>query len=220
MKVTSTKILFWIVTILAPVILILAVVRVMMTPVYIQTEYRMPGFPEDSYGFSFDERLYWANISRLYLVNRDGIEYLADQQLDENTPLYNERELRHMVDVKVVVRGVQIVLYGALLYTVALGYWARQAEHWSDFKLALSWGGWLTVGFIVAIMVYLGLNFNSLFTNFHKIFFDGDTWLFRYSDTLIRLFPVRFWRDAFIWIGTLALGSGAALGYFLGRPRG
>jgi hypothetical protein len=34
---------------------------------------------------------------------------------------------------------------------------------------------------------------------------------------LIRLLPLRFWRDAFIWIGALALGGGAALGYFLGR---
>jgi len=216
MKSTS-KVLFWIVTILVPVILALAAVRLMMTPVYIQTEYRMPGFPDDNYGFTFEERLYWANVSRVYLVSREGIEFLADQQLTANTPLYNERELRHMSDVKVVVRGALVVLYGSLLYVVALGYWSMQSERWGDFKLALSWGGWLTVGLIVAIMVYLALNFNSLFTNFHRIFFQGDTWLFKYSDTLIRLFPIRFWQDAFIWIGTLALGGGGALGYFLGR---
>ena len=216
----SYKVLFWIATILVPVILALAIVRLMMTPLYIQTEYRMPGFPEDNYGFTFAERLNWANISRLYLVNQEGIEYLADQKLDENTPLYNERELRHMYDVKIVLRGALVVLYGSLLYVAALGYWSRQSDHWADFKMSLSWGGWLTVGLIVAIMVYLALNFNSLFTNFHKIFFTGDTWLFQYSDTLIRLFPLPFWRDAFIWIGVLTLGGGGALGYFLGRNEG
>ncbi len=217
---STTKILYWLITILVPVILALAAVRLMMTPLYIQTEYRMPYFPADSYGFTFEDRLYWANISRLYLINREGIDYLADQQLDANTPLYNERELRHMYDVKVVVRGALVVLYASLLYVAALGYWTRQdADRWFQFKRALSWGGWLTVGLIFAIMVYLALNFNSLFTNFHKIFFTGDTWLFRYSDTLIRLFPLPFWRDAFIWIGVFALGSGAALGYFLGREK-
>ena len=80
-------------------------------------------------------------------------------------------------------------------------------------------GGWLTVGLIVALLVYLVLNFNSLFVLFHRVFFEGDTWLFEYSDTLIRLFPVVFWRDAFIWVGVLSLGGGAALGYFFGKGK-
>ena len=90
---------------------------------------------------------------------------------------------------------------------------------WKEYLKSISRGGWLTVGLIVAVLVYLALNFNSLFVNFHKVFFEGDTWLFLYSDSLIRLFPERFWRDAFIWIGTMALGSGAALGYFLGKKK-
>jgi integral membrane protein (TIGR01906 family) len=66
-------------------------------------------------------------------------------------------------------------------------------------------------------MVYLVLNFNQLFVAFHRIFFADGTWMFRFSDSLIRLFPVRFWRDAFIWVGVIALGGGIALGYFGGR---
>jgi hypothetical protein len=42
--------------------------------------------------------------------------------------------------------------------------------------------------------------------------------VFYYSDTLIRLFPERFWRDAFIAVGLLAAAQAAALLY-LSRPQ-
>jgi integral membrane protein (TIGR01906 family) len=214
-KIVLTRII----TLLIPVILVLLVVRLLLTPLYIQIEYRLPGFPVDSYGFTFEERLYWANISRLYLVTSNSIEYLADQQLDENTPLYNERELQHMYDVKVVIQAAMVVFYGSILLVVVLGYWAKSSAWWQDYKIAISRGGWLTVGIIIAVLFYLILNFNSLFTNFHRIFFEGDTWLFKFSDTLIRLFPVQFWRDAFIWIGSLSILAGLSLGYFLPKKR-
>lgn len=212
------KLLFvldWVTTLSVPVFLILAVIGILLSPLYIQIEYRLPGFPEDPYGFTMKERLYWANISRKYLLNNEGIEYLADQRLDENTPLYNERELRHMVDVKVVVRSAAVVFSGVVVFLLGMGYWSNKSDRWLDYLSAVSRGGWLTVGIILAILGYLVLNFNSLFTNFHKVFFEGDTWLFRYSDTLIRLFPLRFWRDAFIWIGVASLAAGFVLGYFI-----
>jgi hypothetical protein len=36
--------------------------------------------------------------------------------------------------------------------------------------------------------------------------------LFLFSDTLIRLFPLRFWQDAFLLAALIALGGGIALG--------
>ena len=48
-----------------------------------------------------------------------------------------------------------------------------------------------------------------------QIFFKGDSWLFYYSDTLIRLFPIRFWQDAFLWAAILALGGGVGLAFGL-----
>jgi uncharacterized membrane protein len=50
------------------------------------------------------------------------------------------------------------------------------------------------------------------------LFFSGDTWLFAYSDTLIRLFPIRFWEDCFIYIGGFSLIVGLVLGLRL-KPK-
>jgi len=207
--------LYLLVALLVPVILVLATIRIMLTPIYIQIEYRLPGFPEDSYGFNLEDRLFWANISRLYLVKGKDIEYLANKQLDDTTPLYNARELQHMEDVQIVIRGAMIVLYLSTVYLLGLGIWSKKTRRLDDFRTSISNGGWITVGIIVLVLSYLGLNFNSLFTNFHRIFFEGDTWLFKYSDTLIRLFPIRFWRDAFIWIGASTLLAGGLLGRYM-----
>ncbi len=227
------KILGWIIILLVPIVLVLIGVRILLSPIFIQVEYRLPYFPEDRYGFTFEERLHWADLSRKYVLNRESIEYLAELQFTEGQQaagscedylpprdcgyLYNDRELHHMVDAKVIARYAMWFLWGSVLFLLGIGYWASKSDGWHDYKEALARGGWLTVGLIIILLIYVAVNFNSLFITFHEIFFASGTWVFKFSDSLIRLFPVVFWRDAFIWIGVIALGGGAALGYFGGR---
>jgi len=212
------NIIYWLIVVLVPVVLVLGAVRLLLTPVFIQIEYRMPYFPEDSYGFSQEERLHWAKLARQYLLNRAGIEFLGDLTFEDGSPLYNQRELRHMRDVKIVVKAAMGVLYTSLALIVGAGVWARRADWWGQYRRALSRGGWVTVGLLLFLILAIALSFNTVFVLFHQIFFEGDTWIFRYSDTLIRLFPVRFWQDAFVAVGVLALIGGLALGTFFGRP--
>ena len=68
-----------------------------------------------------------------------------------------------------------------------------------------------------ALLLLMALSFDFIFTEFHHLFFEGDSWLFLYSDTLIRLFPERFWMDAFIIVGLFTLAGG--LGLWLGLRR-
>ena len=215
----ATKTVNWLVVICIPILLVLGAAGILLSPLYVQIEYRLPDFPEDPYGFTMKERLYWANISRIYLLNNEGIGFLEDQKIDVNTPLYNARELQHMYDVKRIVKSTMWVFLGTLSFVIGWGYWMKVSGFWTDFRFSLSRGGWLSVGLILAIFAYLILNFDSLFVNFHRLFFEGESWIFRYSDTLIRLFPVRFWRDAFIWVGLITLGGGVAMGYFSSSDR-
>ena len=72
----------------------------------------------------------------------------------------------------------------------------------------------MLIGLVAAVGLFGALAFWQLFILFHSVFFEGDSWLFLYSDTLIRLFPMQFWQDAFIWAGVIAVGG--ALGLALG----
>jgi uncharacterized membrane protein len=56
------------------------------------------------------------------------------------------------------------------------------------------------------------LAFHVIFVAFHNVFFQAGTWQFLFSDTLIRLFPERFWQDTFIALGVLAGGGGLLVG--------
>ena len=211
--------LSWLVTLLVPFALIGLGLRVLLSPLFLQIEYNMPYFPPDEYGFTKEDRLRWAPYALDYLVNDADISYLGDLTFDDGTPLYNERELSHMDDVKRVTQGALKAWYVSLVLLALLGVWAWFGGWWQDYRLGLMRGGWLIVGLAVAVglIVVVGIAINpnvfwDFFAGFHSLFFEGNSWLFLYSDTLIRLFPIRFWQDAFLLAAILALGGGIVLG--------
>jgi integral membrane protein (TIGR01906 family) len=198
------------------VFVLLTSLRFLFSPLFLRIEYSMPGFPQDDYGFTKEERLKWANISLTYLLNRDPIDLLAQHQLADGEALYNERELQHMLDVKNLVSKAMITWYISIALLILFGLFANEAHFLSEFWQAFSKGGIATVVLIVVIIFGVLASFEWLFTVFHRIFFEGDTWLFSYSDTLIRLFPMRFWSDAFVFLGILAAVFGV-IAFVVGR---
>jgi integral membrane protein (TIGR01906 family) len=208
-----------VVALLVPIALIGLGLRLLLSPLFLQLEYNMPYFPPDEYGFTKEDRLKWAPYALNYLTNNADISYLGDLRFDDGTPLYNERELSHMDDVKRVTQGALRVWYISLALLALFGVWAWFGGWWQAYRLGLMRGGWLmiglavTVGLIVVVGIALNPNvFWNFFAGFHSLFFEGDSWLFLYSDTLIRLFPIRFWQDAFLLAAVIALGGGIALG--------
>ena len=219
-----TLLLSWFIAILVPITLIGLSLRSILLPVFLQVEYRMPYLSPDEYGFTTQDRLHWSRYAWDYLLNSADISYLGDLKFDDGTPLYNERELSHMADVKRVIQGALNVWYISLALLTLLGIWSWRGDWMQTYRLGLMRGGWLMVGLAVAIgvIVVIGIAINpdiffSFFTAFHHLFFTGDSWLFLFSDTLIRLFPIRFWQDAFLFAAVIALGGGVALGLGLRR---
>jgi integral membrane protein (TIGR01906 family) len=180
-------------------------IRILISPLFAQIEYQLPGFPEDPYGFTFEDRLRWSEPSIKYLVNSEGIGYLESLRFENGEPIYNPSELSHMEDVKAVVTGMRIAL--AALTVILLIFTMININKGNKHLILQSFhnGGWGILGLIGAIMILLVISFNQLFTWFHQIFFESGTWRFYTSDTLIRLFPMRFWRDAFIFVGVLSI---------------
>ena len=204
-------ILSWVISFLVPVALTFLGVRLLLTHAFPEIEYHMPGFPADDYGFTLQDRLHWSRISVDYLLNSADISFLGNLTFPDGSPLFNERELSHMQDVKNVVQPVLWVGYGVWFLMFGLGLWARFGGWWPEYVRGLRRGGWFTVGLVAAIGIFAAISFWQFFTVFHELFFKGDSWLFLYSDTLIRLFPMRFWQDAFLFTGALNVLGGLAL---------
>jgi integral membrane protein (TIGR01906 family) len=216
------NILSYLTSLLIPLALIGTALRILLSPFFFNIEYRMPYFPADEYGFTQQDRLRWAPFAVDYLINNADISYLGDLKFENGSPLYNERELTHMADVKNVVRGALNVWYISLAIFALLAILAWRGDWVYEFINGLRRGGMWMIGLAVSLGLIAGIGiaispnvFWQFFTFFHSIFFEGDSWLFYYSDTLIRLFPIRFWQDAFLWAAILALGGGAGLAFGL-----
>ena len=215
MSKTLTVFFSWLVSFLIPLAVIMFAARLLMTPLFLETEYRLPGFPQDNYGFTLQDRLHWAKPSVEYLTNAAGIGYLADLRFDDGQPIYNERELSHMADVKSVVQKLLFFWFADLAILALLGLWAWRAEWRPAYRTGLRRGGFLTAGILLAMAGFASISFWQFFSWFHSLFFSGDSWLFFFSDTLIRLFPIRFWQDAVIFIVGFSIIAGLLLGFGL-----
>jgi len=199
------NVLHWLLSILFMLLILLTSIRMLLTPLFLEIEYNKPAFPPDTYGFSTEDRLYYARYAVDYLLNAEDINNLADLTFENGDQLFIERELSHMIDVKMLVQLMLKVWYAIFLIIVLAILIFILRNNSTKIYIFLQRGGFLTLGFIGFILISLGISFSALFTGFHRIFFEGDTWIFLYSDSLIRLFPMKFWQDAFILIGVISI---------------
>jgi len=209
-----------VITLALPAFLVLTNVRLLTSQAYLRYEYGKPGFPEPA-RFTLEERREFARASVAYLLTDSSIETLRDLA-DEGEPIYNERELRHMEDVKALTSKafpLQVIL-GLFLLALVGGMVYRSGESRRAALRGLTGGAVLTWVILVGLTLLVVFNFDWFFTRFHLIFFEGDTWLFSATDTLIRLFPPQFWFDASLLTGALTLAQAAVVGavaWFFGR---
>ena len=204
--------------ILLPISLILSSVYVVLysAGIWVPIEYRMPGFPKDSYGFDLQDRLYWSSVDIHFLLSNEDISYFDSYSLADGSPMHNERELKHMQDVQVLLNVMKRVLLAAWILAVLMLVLLWRMGHSQEIPRAIFRGIRATLIFIAVLILGIVVSFGVLFVSFHRIFFEGDTWLFAYSDTFIRLYPERFWRDCFILLGLVTILEALTV-YGIGR---
>jgi integral membrane protein (TIGR01906 family) len=200
-----------ILAVVLPILLLLSNVGLAGIDPILIAEYRRPGFPPDGYGLTTDDRIHWGRIARDYLVNDAGIDFLGDLRFEDGSPVYNARELRHMDDVKRLVRLTIRVWAGGLAIAGIVSLALLLARRTAELRRGIRTGALLALVLMGVLVVGLVAAFSVVFVGFHRLFFEGDTWLFLYSDTLIRLFPQQFWQDAFLFVGLTTLIEAALL---------
>jgi len=195
-------------------------VLLLAQPAFVAHEYQQPWVPPaDRYDSA--TRLQLAQETVRWLTSGEDIAALRSLSHDGQA-VYNERELKHMADVKVVLNGLRWVwcLAGVILLG-ALGVAIGQPVFRRPFAAGMFWGSALLVAALAGIVIGAILNFDAFFVLFHRVFFSGDSWLFAYEDSLIQFYPVEFWMDATWILGGATLLEGLLVGglTFLYRAR-
>jgi len=133
------------------------------------------------------------------------------------TPVLNEREQSHMVDVRVVFRGLWIL---AVLSLVVLAAATRRADRARTWRAVRGGALGLIVGVVIAGVVGF-VAFDQLFELFHRIFFPAGSYLFDpATDRLVQLFPFQFWEESATAVGAVIIVAALVVALVAGRRAG
>ena len=203
----------WLLVLSLPVLVLAANLRLVTGHWFVRWEYRRAGFPPDPFGLPTEERIRLAEVCQDYLATNANLSLLADLQLPGGEPAFNERELRHMADVQAVYLNLTIAgVVAALIWVGGVATFVVLGRAREVIPAALLNGSRFTLGLLAAVASFMAISWGRFFTAFHRVFFEGNTWIFPRSDTLIRLFPNRFWIDIGATIVGLLVIDALALG--------
>ncbi|MHC6175747.1 TIGR01906 family membrane protein [Glutamicibacter sp. X7] len=191
-------------SILFPLLALIAAVRLVATPLFLALAYGRPGFPSDAYGFTDEQRLTYGSYGVDFLNNFAGPEFLSGLKFSTGSTMFTDGEVQHMVDVKNLMGMVYVG--GAILAVLAIiciVYLARRYA--GGVRRSCFTGAILLLAVIAALAVAAVLGWNGFFSSFHALFFTEGTWTFNVTDTLIRLYPEQFWIDSAITVAALVV---------------
>ena len=144
----------------------------------------------------------------------------------EVQPLFTEREIIHMKDVKGLIHGVymwQWITLGYLAASLAAYAWLRRKDALPGVVRMGFWGGVATLLIIGSLGLGSVVGFEALFLKFHQLSFANDFWkLNPRIHNLVAMFPEPFFRDATLFVALMAIGQAlllvsVGLGYRLSR---
>ena len=112
------------------------------------------------------------------------------------TPMFNEREITHMVDVKILYQNAVTVMWAGLIVfcggLIALFVFQRKRLPQLFFravKLALI----VSLILVLLLFVFVLIDFEAFWTTFHLLIFDNDLWILDpRRDNLILMVPSLF----------------------------
>lgn len=231
----------WLIILAMPFFLGFSTIRLFVNnaELYVRYEYGKDSFPPDLHNtnevqrqrlglepFTPEQRRELALVAVDYLqrpASPEAVIYLLEEQRLPGTdrPLYNEAEVSHMIDVKRVTDAIArlnwlaaAIILGGLALLLARRQ-TRPAAYDALFR-----GGLTTIAVLLFIGLFILLAWNTFFVQFHELLFPPDSWSFAYTDSLIRLFPEKFWFDFGVLLSATALLLGlvvALLGHLLRR---
>ena len=178
------------------------------------------------YGFSRYDAVEATGIDRAQLdrAAREIIRYFRDDEevLDirvtvdgAEEPLFNEREVLHMRDVKELMqftfRVHEIAFAYLVSYVAAVFLWSRERPLRQLAQQALV-AGLGTVGLLGVAALSVLIGFDALFRQFHVLSFANDFWQLSLSrDHLVQMYQQGFWFDVTLAVGVLSVATGGLL---------
>jgi len=181
------------VAVVVPPALVVNALRVLATETFTRWEV---GRTNDPNGLSREHRKELAVLGLESIRPRSsGVQLLEQARLPDGSRAFDERELSHMRDVRRVFGAALLAQLVALAAVAALALALFRTRLRAAVPRALLAGALATLAVAALAVPVILLGFDGFFTRFHEVFFQGDSWRFSDTDTLIRVYPEAFWVD-------------------------
>ena len=124
-------------------------------------------------------------------------------------PVFNEKEITHMIDVKNLYHNavtVSYVLFGLAALLIVCYSLLSKKNRILRLTEGYLLGNAVFLGIVLGLSVWAIIDFASFWTCFHQIFFSNDLWILdARTDVLIQMVPSMFFFDLVIKIIILFL---------------
>lgn len=135
-----------------------------------------------------------------YMEGRAGSIQLSVTENGQTVEMYNQQEIDHMVDVRALYQAWRAVrTYGGILAVIIIA--VCMATLPKGERMGMLCRGFLIAAAVFgAVLIVLGIwvavDFNSFWTEFHHLFFTNDLWLMDYRTCrMIRICPLQLFND-------------------------
>src|SRR3990172_3088679 len=145
-----TKTLKLLIILLIPIFMISSAARLLATDSYLAFEYGKASFPPDPFGYTQQQRFILASTNIHYVRAHLPGDELSKQFLN-GLPVYNPREVSHMVDVQAVFQSVLRVWQVVFILLILLSFLLWKKGERKALASAIQSGGLLTSGIILTI---------------------------------------------------------------------
>ena len=164
-------------------------------------------------------------LAELERVDRELVQYLNSNEeyldivLSTGVPLYNQKEISHLKDVKDLVKLDYRLQWMTLAYVAGYALivlvWKR--SRWrialAELGKGMKYGGGLTLTLMAILGLALLVAFDRVFLAFHLIGFSNLLWVLDpATDRLIQMFPQGFFNDAAMFLAGVTLAIALMVG--------
>ncbi len=212
------RLLSLLIVVLSPILYVGIPTRIAFNEWFIDWEYSKADFPKDRFGLEDDYRKYLAKLG-LKAVLSEGMEEFRRARLPDGRRAFREKEIKHMEDVRDFLKLFFPFLYISIAFTVLAFFIIGDPRLIGKVLVSSSIFSFILVAGAGAFAL---LDYDLAFEVFHNYIFDPYSWRFKPTDTLLRIYPMKFWYDGTIFVlvlsGLLSLIS-LLLGLFLIRYR-
>ena len=179
----------------SPVWIIGLSARAVFNDWFIELEYSKKDFPKDKYGLNDEYRKKLAKVGLRAVLSKEGLKEFEKAKLPNGRKAFRKKEVKHMADVNKLLSFIFPVSYTLFFFWI-IGVFSLEEYR----KKLLIGSGLFTIFLILITGIFTFTNYNKAFEIFHNYVFDTTSWKFKSYDTLLRVYPMKFWFD-----GTVAV---------------